>query len=110
MSMGDVLDISSRSNTSISDGTWVSYKKTTGGATSEPRIHFCLVLASLLPRCVSFIPVNCTQEESVWLVEAEYGFTWSRFTQSKSQTSDIYAPKLVIEHGRICAIWPGECA
>ena len=40
----DVFDVSSYYNASTPDGTW--YKQITSGATPDPRVDFCLILAS----------------------------------------------------------------
>ena len=40
----DIFDVASYYNASTPDGTW--YKQTTSGDTPEPRIDFCLTLAS----------------------------------------------------------------
>ncbi len=40
----DIFDISSYYNASLPAGTW--YKQTTSGDTPDPRVDFCLVVAS----------------------------------------------------------------
>ena len=40
----DIFDVASYYNDSTPHGTW--YKQTTSGATPDPRIDFCLILAS----------------------------------------------------------------